>query len=147
MDCSPPGFSVHGMFQARILEWVALPFCRGSSWPRDRTRVSWISGWFFTVWATREWKVAWLLGGIKMCLFHFCTPIYSTRLGSEHHSYCSKLISWVSNECAFILIRMLMHIVMEKIISVLNFEGERRRGLEKDSHDSVLRVFFLMPPE
>ena len=36
MDCSPPGFSVHGILQARILEWEAIPFSRGSSWPRDR---------------------------------------------------------------------------------------------------------------
>ena len=39
-DCSPPGSSVHGIFQARILEWVAISFSRGSSWPRDRTQVS-----------------------------------------------------------------------------------------------------------
>ena len=37
MDCSPPGFSVHGISQTRILEWVAIPFSRGSSWPRDQT--------------------------------------------------------------------------------------------------------------
>ena len=37
MDCSPPGSSVHGIFQARILEWVAISFSRGSSWPRDQT--------------------------------------------------------------------------------------------------------------
>ena len=37
MDCSPPGSSVHGIFQARILEWDAILFCRGSSWPRDWT--------------------------------------------------------------------------------------------------------------
>ena len=52
MDCSPPGFSVHGILQARILEWVAIPFSRGSSWPRDRTWVSCTAGSFFTVWAT-----------------------------------------------------------------------------------------------
>ena len=40
MDCSPPGSSVHGILQARILEWVAMPSSRGSSQPRDRTRVS-----------------------------------------------------------------------------------------------------------
>ena len=40
MDCSPPGSSVHGSFQARILEWIAMPSSRGSSQPRDRTRVS-----------------------------------------------------------------------------------------------------------
>ena len=39
--------SVHGIFQARILEWVAIPFCKGSSWPRDRTWVSWIGRWIF----------------------------------------------------------------------------------------------------
>ena len=40
MDCSPPGSSVHGVFQARILEWAAIPFSRGSSQPRDQTWVS-----------------------------------------------------------------------------------------------------------
>ena len=37
MDCSPPGFSVPGIFQARILEWVAISYSRASSWPRDQT--------------------------------------------------------------------------------------------------------------
>ena len=52
MDCGPPGSSVHGILQARILEWVAIPFSRGSFRPRDRTWVSFIAGRFFTVWAT-----------------------------------------------------------------------------------------------
>ena len=52
MDHSPPGSSVHGILQARVLEWVATSFSRGSSWPRDQTRVSWIAGGFFTIWAT-----------------------------------------------------------------------------------------------
>ena len=43
-----------GILQARILEWVAMPSSRGSSWPRDRTQVSCIAGGFFTVWATKE---------------------------------------------------------------------------------------------
>ena len=54
VDCSPPGFSVHGILQTRILEWVAIPFSRGSSRPRDRAWVSRIAGRFFTVWTTRE---------------------------------------------------------------------------------------------
>ena len=53
MDCSPPGSSVHGILQARILEWVVIPFSRASSWPRDLTRVFHIAGRFFTIWATR----------------------------------------------------------------------------------------------
>ena len=54
MDCSPPGPSVHGIFQARKLEWVTISFSRGSSWSRDWTWVSCISGRFFTIWATRK---------------------------------------------------------------------------------------------
>ena len=53
MDCSPPGSSVCGILWARILEWVAMPFSRGSFWPRDRTWVSYTAGRFFIIWATR----------------------------------------------------------------------------------------------
>ena len=48
MDCNPPGSFVHGILQARILEWIAIPFSRGSSWPRDQARVSCIAGRCFT---------------------------------------------------------------------------------------------------
>ena len=48
MDCSPPGSSVHEIFQARILEWVAISFSRGSSQPRDLTWVSCTAYRFFT---------------------------------------------------------------------------------------------------
>ena len=54
MDCSPQCSSVHEIQQARILKWVAIPFSRGSSWPKDRIWVSCIAGRFFTIWATRE---------------------------------------------------------------------------------------------
>ena len=56
MDCSLPGFSVHGISQARILEWVAISFSRGSSQPRDRTQVSCIAGRCFTLCTTSEAK-------------------------------------------------------------------------------------------
>ena len=48
------GYTVHGILQARILEWVAFPFSRGSSQPKDGTQVSHIAGGFFISWATRE---------------------------------------------------------------------------------------------
>ena len=54
MDCSPPGSSVHEIFQARILQWVAISFSRGSSQPRDRTQVSCAAGRCFTDRAARE---------------------------------------------------------------------------------------------
>ena len=60
MDCGLPGSSVHGILQARILEWGAILFSKGSSRPRDRTWVSCIAGTFFTIWAIREspwWEV------------------------------------------------------------------------------------------
>ena len=62
VDCSLPSSSVHGIFQARILLWVAISFSRGSSWPRDQTQVSCIAGRFFTVWATLPFNSpAWLV--------------------------------------------------------------------------------------
>ena len=54
MDCSLPGSSAHGIFQATALEWSAISFAKGSSQPRDRTRVSRIVDRRFTLWATRE---------------------------------------------------------------------------------------------
>ena len=54
VDCSLPGSSVHGILQARVLEWAAISFSRGSSQPRDRTQVSRIAGRRFNLWATRE---------------------------------------------------------------------------------------------
>ena len=62
MDCSPPGSSVLGISQARILECFTTSFSRGSSWPRDWTQVSCKAGRFFTDWANREasLKITWL---------------------------------------------------------------------------------------
>ena len=56
MDCNLPGSSVHVIFQARVLEWVAISFSRGSSWPRNWTTISCVSGRRFTLWATRAPK-------------------------------------------------------------------------------------------
>ena len=54
MDCSSPGFPVHWTSHLRILEWVAISFSRGSSWPRDQTCVSCTGRWILYCWATRE---------------------------------------------------------------------------------------------
>ena len=56
IDCSLPGSSVHGIFQATVLKWIAISFSRGSSQPRFRTRVSHIVDRCFTIWATGEVK-------------------------------------------------------------------------------------------
>ena len=54
MDCSPPGSSVHGISQTRILEWSAISFFRGAAQTMDQAHVSCLAGRFFTVWSTRE---------------------------------------------------------------------------------------------
>ena len=59
LDCSLPGSSVNGIFQARVLEWVAIFFSRESSQPRDGSWVSCIAGRHFTIWATREALLYW----------------------------------------------------------------------------------------
>ena len=69
MDCSLPGSSVHGIHQERILEWVAISFSRGSSWPRNLTQVSCIAGKFFTYWAMREAPFMSYIN-IKSCFNH-----------------------------------------------------------------------------
>ena len=67
IDCSLPGSSVHGILQARILEWAAILFSRGSSQPKDWTQVSHIEGRFFTIWATiyfyhgSTWILEWVV--------------------------------------------------------------------------------------
>ena len=103
MDCSPPGSSVHGILQARILEWVAMPFSRGSSQPRDRTQVSCIAGGFFTVWATREAQYYWsgslsLLQGnlptqeLSQGLLHCRQILYQLS-----HKESPRILEWVAN--------------------------------------------------
>ena len=89
MDCRSPDSSVHGILQARILEWVAIPFSRGSSQPRDRTQVSCTAGRFFPTGATRE--EAYLVRNTSKDLFPISLwlntevflrkSIYSTILG------------------------------------------------------------------
>ena len=83
MDCSPPGSPVHGVLQARILEWVAIPFSWWSSWPSNQTWNSRITGRFFTVWATREAPyprdIYFITGSLYFlthfaCIFHPPTP-------------------------------------------------------------------------
>ena len=78
MDCSPPGFPVHGILQARILEWVAISYSRGSSQLRDQTWVFHITGTFFIFWATREARETCLLAhNCIRILFQFLSHLFS----------------------------------------------------------------------
>ena len=86
MNSSLLGSSIHRIIQARILESVAIPFSRGSSQPRDRTLIFYIAGRFFTIWVTREIKLASSSIGPKngktlniKLLFDLLSPCFSTR--------------------------------------------------------------------
>ena len=118
MDCSPPGPSVHGILQARILEWVAMSSSRGSSQIRDQTQVSCMAGGFLTIWATREAQenhrspqIIHLLcflkdnGPVSMyaCVFsgfscvHSCDPMDCSPAGSSVHGILqARILEWVA---------------------------------------------------
>ena len=79
MNCIPPGSSAHGISQARISEWVAISFSRGSSWPRDRTCISCTGRWILYHWATWEAQLS----------FFFFSSLFKPKL-----SRCGQLESF-----------------------------------------------------
>ena len=96
MDCSLPGSSVHGIFQARILEWVAIFFSRRSSPPRDWTQVSCIVGRHFTIWAFREVSHHSLRQCTKSCLT-LATPWTVACQGSSVYGILqARILEWVA---------------------------------------------------
>ena len=104
LDCRLPGSSVHGILQAKLLAWAAVPFSWISSWPRDQTWVSCIADRFFTIWTTREeiwigrllnkkWsieKTGLKLNIQKAKIIAFC-PIISWQIEGEK---AEDLFSW-----------------------------------------------------
>ena len=86
VDCSPPGFSVHWILQARMLEWVAISFPRGSSQPRDKTRAFLIAGRLFTMWATREAFYGWVIFN--------CIYVESITISSNAFPAFIEIIVW-----------------------------------------------------
>ena len=105
--CNPPGSSVHGIFQARMLDWVAISFSRRSSRPRDTMRGSCIVSRHFTVWATREvLETLWNKGSSQtrdetqvFCVGRWILYLWITRGILEGICY---MISWFS-ETEFVM--------------------------------------------
>ena len=93
MDRSPPGFFVHGILQARILEWVSIPFSRGSSQPRDQTQVSSIAHSFFTIWATQEVPKIFL---VMLRETKEKVEVQTQVLGGKQHAMLQSLLNDVS---------------------------------------------------
>ena len=100
MECSPQGFFVHGILLAGVLEWVAMPFSRGTSQPRDWTQVSCIAGRFFTIWATREAPITYicqqiLFSTLKIYIKYAYFSIFSTlRSNPGHHLFHLEYCNW-----------------------------------------------------
>ena len=120
MDCSLPGFSVHGILQARILEWVAIPISRGSFQPWNRSWVSHIAGRFFSVWATREaQKYACLVAGRQ-------------KLGNGSMKLVKKYLRKLGRVSA---VSIIMQWQLEK--------GEQRTSLQTVSLHACMRAILL----
>ena len=87
VNYSPPGSSVHGIHQARILKWEVMPFSRGSSQPRDQTLVSCIAGRFSIIWTTKDALHRSVFQQKKFCLRYKCG--YVTHLLKTHKEFHS----------------------------------------------------------
>ena len=86
--CKPMDYTVRGILQARILEWVTFPFSKGSSQPRHRAQVSCIAGGFFTSWATRKALISLCCAISPCCLFISYVLVCSSLslFGGPHHA-------------------------------------------------------------
>ena len=91
MNCSPPGSSVHGILQARMLEWEAIPFVRGSSGPRDQTQVSCIARRFFSIWAARKAIVVIIIYRFYIYEFIYLLEFICKLLNRYWWHFCSHL--------------------------------------------------------
>ena len=114
MDCSPPGSSVHGIFQARILKWVAISASRGLSWLRDWTRVSCIAGQFFTTSATQLVVIQSL-----SCVWLFGMPLDCSMPGSPalHHlpELAQTHLHWVGDAISPSVVPLLLPSIFPSI--------------------------------
>ena len=102
MDCSPPGFSVHEISQARILEWVAISFSRGSSWPRDQTHI-FCFGFFTTdppakprvaLWFQKRKSYLFKLVWIGFCLWHVLSHLVPVT--TLHSAIMIPILRWAN---------------------------------------------------
>ena len=138
MVCSQPSSSVHGIIRARILQWVAIPFSRGSSRPRDQTQVSGVAGIYFTIWATREVSVQYTskisplfttYNPITTMATKICQRIWTTIIA--HGKDCSGLQK--SSAFALISPQSILNIVTK--ITLSKCKSDFAPFCSKPSHD------------
>ena len=123
MDCSPPGSSVCGIFQARILEWVAISFSRGSSQPRYQTLVSCIAVRFFTIYQGRPWDSVHTLNTyLTLFPLHFKTPflLFFPRKHQPEYSLTNQILTKIYTRGSWKgarLIKLLSNLTFRSLIS------------------------------
>ena len=123
MDCSLPCSSLHGIFQARVLEQVAISFSRGSSQPRDRTWVSHIVGRRFTVWATREVSalVLYILF-FKEVAKNVCGgPLYLYAVSSMVVSYITAVVQLTNLIPVSPVLYILIYVYVYLVLYILSY--------------------------
>ena len=135
MEYSPSGYSVHGILQARILQWVAIFFSRGSSWPRNQTP---IPGRFFTIWATRE-LYSFLKGEMKekkrMCVC-VCVCVYQIRSDQSLSRVRLFATPWIAAHQASLSIT-----ISRSSLRLTSIES-----VMPSSHLILCRPLLLLPP-
>ena len=92
-------YTVHGILQGRTLEWVAFPFSRRSSQPRDRTQISSIAGGFFTSWATSKAQEYWKPQKAKSCYKYFLVSARFLRRSYVNSLFLATIHRWTESEC------------------------------------------------
>ena len=130
MDCSPPGSSVHGILQARILQWVVMSSSRGCSQPRDWTQVFHIAGGFFTIWATRE--------GLKVAFVYLNILIFPTTFKFENFQTHRKFGYSINPVLTFHPYSVIAFIFNVRLYSLENYFYFLVISLWQDTNNTVL---------
>ena len=140
MDCSLPGSSIYGISKARVLEWVAISFCRGSSWPRDWTHVSCTNRLIVHHWTTSEAQMA---GYYLVLINHWMSisrPI-AFVLRSFHLVKISKtMISNNATLCGALAIRHYAYESFKGIISFIPVNKFRRSPFNNKKTETQKKV-------
>ena len=137
MDCSLPGSSVHGILQARILEWVAMPFSRESPWPRDGTWVSCIADRFFTIEPLRKL--------MKVKVTRLCPTLGNPMDYTIHEIFQWSILSLhlLGRSAAFYPVKCSLSV---DTLSSLVFQDTTLSCLLSTLLDASSPSFLLLPP-